>query len=142
MRKIIETCPTCNRRGLTITEVTCDACGAQVRSRYRPCPFCALNDDQQTFLLLFLRSRGNLKEVEKTLGVSYPTVRAKLDEIVDRLTPAQPAAPPVAPAPDRLAVLAQVQIGQLSAADALALLQRPAAGPSGDKHPLRSDDHD
>lgn len=132
MRKIIETCPTCGQHGLTISEVTCDACGTEVRSRYRPCPFCALNEDEQTFLLLFVRSRGNLKDVEKTLGVSYPTVRAKLDGIVERLTPAQPPAQPAPPAPstpsDRAAVLAQVQSGQLSAADALALLQRPAAG--------------
>jgi hypothetical protein len=124
MRKIIETCPTCHSRGLTISEVTCDACGTLVRSRYQPCPFCALHEEEQTFLLLFVRSRGNLKDVEKTLGVSYPTVRAKLDEIIERLTPAQPVPPA---SPDRAAVLAQVQSGQLSAADALALLQRPAS---------------
>lgn len=123
MRKIIESCPTCNSRGLHISEVTCDACGTQVRSRYRPCPFCALNDEEQTFLLLFVRSRGNLKDVEKTLGVSYPTVRAKLDEIIDRLTP--PTGP--APARGRRAVLELVQSGQLGAAEALALLQGPAA---------------
>jgi hypothetical protein len=122
MRKIIETCPTCNSRGLTISEVTCDACGTQVRSRYRPCPFCALNDEEQTFLLLFVRSRGNLKDVEKTLGVSYPTVRAKLDEIIDRLAP---PAPP-APARDRRTVLDLVQSGQLGVSEALALLRGPA----------------
>ena len=85
MRKLIETCPTCDSAKLSITEVTCDACGTQVRSRYSRCPFCSLTEDQQTFLLLFVRSRGNLKDLEKTLGVSYPTVRAKLDEIVERL---------------------------------------------------------
>jgi hypothetical protein len=131
MRKIIETCPTCGKAGLTVSEVTCDACGTEVRSRYRPCPFCALREEEQTFLLLFVRSRGNLKDVEKTLGVSYPTVRAKLDEIIDRLAPAPSPAPPAPPAPsaapDRAAVLAQVQSGHLSAGDALALLQRPAA---------------
>lgn len=127
MRKIIETCPTCGKAGLTISEVTCDACGTEVHSRYRPCPFCALSEEEQTFLLLFVRSRGNLKDVEKTLGVSYPTVRAKLDEVIDRLTPAQ-SVPPTPSAPtDRAAVLAQVQSGQLNAADALARLQRPAA---------------
>ena len=124
MRKIIETCPTCNGRSLTISEVTCDACGAQVRSRYRPCPFCALNDEEQTFLLLFVRSRGNLKEVEKTLGVSYPTVRSKLDEIIDRLTP--PAAP-ASPGSSRKTVLDQVQSGRLSVEEALALLRQPTA---------------
>jgi hypothetical protein len=122
MRKIIETCPTCNSRGLAISEVTCDACGTQVRSRYGSCPFCTLNDEEQTFLLLFVRSRGNLKDVEKTLGVSYPTVRAKLDEIIDRLTPQ----PPAAPAQGRKAVLDQVQSGRLSVEEALALLRHPA----------------
>lgn len=126
MRKIIETCPTCNSRGLTISELTCDACGTQVRSRYNPCPFCGLNDEEQTFLLLFVRSRGNLKDVEKTLGVSYPTVRAKLDEIIDRLAPPTLAAPP-APVRDRKAVLDLVQRGQLGAAEALALLRGPAS---------------
>lgn len=128
MRKLIETCPTCGGRAITVTEVACDACGTQVRSRYRPCPFCALSVDEQTFLLLFVRSRGNLKDVEKTLGVSYPTVRAKLDEIIDRLTPATPGVPPAAPVPAgvRQAVLAQVQSGQLSVDEALALLRRPA----------------
>jgi hypothetical protein len=132
MRKIIETCPTCNSRGLTISEVTCDACGAQVRSRYRSCPFCALNDDEQTFLLLFVRSRGNLKDVEKTLGVSYPTVRAKLDEIIERLAPLAPASPPAPTMPgyDRKAVLAQVQSGRLAVDDALAMLRGRGAAPA------------
>ncbi len=118
MRKILEACPTCSG-SLTITEVSCDTCGTQVRSRYQPGPFSALDEEQQTFLLLFVRSRGNLKELEKTLGVSYPTVRAKLDEVIDRLE--APAAPQ--PADDRKAVLAMVQSGQLAVGDALALLR-------------------
>ena len=130
MRKLIEACPTCDSAKLSITEVTCDACGTQVRSRYSRCPFCSLTEDQQTFLLLFVRSRGNLKDLEKTLGVSYPTVRAKLDEIVERLAP--PALTP-APAPEsapatlsdpRQAVLARVQAGELSPAEALVWLSR------------------
>ncbi len=126
MRKLIEACPTCDSAKLSITEVTCDACGTQVRSRYSRCPFCSLTEDQQTFLLLFVRSRGNLKDLEKTLGVSYPTVRAKLDELVDRLAPPT-LAPESVPAivPDsRQAVLARVQAGELSPAEALAWLSR------------------
>jgi hypothetical protein len=122
MRKLIETCPTCTSAALAITEVTCDACGTQVRSRYRRCPFCALSDEEQAFLLLFVRSRGNLKDLEKTLGVSYPTVRAKLDELVDRLAP--PAAVPANVPDPRQTVLAKVQAGELSAVEALAWLSR------------------
>ena len=71
MRKILETCPTCDSN-LIITELHCDTCNTVVRSRYAPCPFCALSDEQQTFLLLFVRSRGNLKDVEKTLRRLLP----------------------------------------------------------------------
>ena len=130
MRKLIEACPTCDSAKLSITEVTCDACGTQVRSRYSRCPFCSLTEDQQTFLLLFVRSRGNLKDLEKTLGVSYPTVRAKLDEIVERLAPPAltptpaPASVPATLLDPRQAMLARVQAGELSPAEALARLSR------------------
>lgn len=122
MRKLIETCPTCASAALSIAEVTCDDCGTQVRSRYRRCPFCALTEEEQAFLLMFVRSRGNLKDVEKTLGVSYPTVRAKLDVLVDRLAePDAPAAPPATTDP-RQTLLARVQAGELSPAEALSWL--------------------
>src|SRR5688572_7464915 len=84
-RKVIEACPSCGA-DLEIREVGCTRCETQVRARYRPCDFCRLNDEQSTFLRLFVTSRGNLSEVEKRLGVSYPTVRAKLDEIIGRLS--------------------------------------------------------
>jgi hypothetical protein len=93
-----------------------------------------LSEEEQTFLLLFVRSRGNLKDVEKTLGVSYPTVRAKLDEIIDRVTPVTPPAP-ATPARDRKAVLDQVQSGQLGVDEALALLRGPAATPAASSKP-------
>lgn len=126
MRKILEECPTCGG-GLTITEVRCDACGTQVRSLYRPCPFCALTEEQQTFLMLFLRSRGNLKDVEKTLGISYPTVRAKVDELIDALEPR-----PVAPGQDqRRAILNALQTGQLAPSEALALLRQQSEAKEG-----------
>jgi hypothetical protein len=119
---------------LTISEVTCNACGTQVRSGYSPCPFCALSEEEQTFLLLFVRSRGNLKDIEKTLGVSYPTVRAKLDEIIDRLAPSAPPTP-AAPPRDRRAVLDLVQSGQLGTSEALALLRGPAVAPASTIEP-------
>jgi len=86
IRKILEDCPSCGGQ-LEIGEVHCTVCETQVHARYRPCSFCALTDEQSTFLQLFVTSRGNLSDVEKRLGVSYPTVRAKLDEVIERLTP-------------------------------------------------------
>ena len=103
-RKVLESCPSCGGQ-LEIAEVQCTACETQVRARYRPCDFCALTEEQSTFLRMFVMSRGNLSEVEKRLGVSYPTVRAKLDEVIERLNAGESAAArsPLSPGPRRRA---------------------------------------
>jgi hypothetical protein len=122
-RKILESCPSCGGE-LEIRELRCSWCETEIRSYFKACDFCRLSEEQSTFLRLFVTSRGNLSEVEKRLGVSYPTVRAKLDEVIARLAPAEPrpASPPDGAAPtarpDRRAVLEAVARGELSPAEA------------------------
>ena len=118
-RKIIESCPSCNGK-LAITEVRCTRCDTQVRARYEPCDFCALSSEQSAFLRVFVTSRGNLSEVEKRLGISYPTVRSKLDEVIDQLSAAQPDLPP-SPTdhPGRHMILDAVARGELTAKEGL-----------------------
>lgn len=84
MRKILEACPTCGSE-MIISEVTCTTCDTVVRSRYTPCPFCRLAPEDLAFILLFVRSRGNVKDMERDLGVSYWTIRGRLNEIVDAM---------------------------------------------------------
>ncbi len=136
MRKVLESCPTCGGP-LTITEVRCEVCATEVRSQYQPCPFCRLSPEQMNFALLFVQSRGNLTEMEKVLGISYPTIRGKLDEIIkvlsadptpEAVTIATPGTMPAgsAAAPEmsrRREILDQVASGKLSASDALAALR-------------------
>jgi len=145
MRKILEMCPSCEGP-LEITEVACLRCGTHVQAHYRPCDFCRLTDEQSTFLRTFLTSRGNLSDVEKRLGVSYPTVRAKLDEVIGRLqsddameettgTMGTAVAAPPSPrqasraqagtlgTPDRRAILDAIARGELSAAEGLERLR-------------------
>jgi hypothetical protein len=128
VRKILESCPSCGGP-LEITEVHCTRCETQVRAHYHPCRFCSLSEEQSTFLHLFLSSRGNLSEVEKRLGVSYPTVRAKLDEVIDRLGAADAASPAASRAAasaegsERRAILEAVARGELSAADGMARIR-------------------
>ncbi len=147
MRKILEACPTCGGP-LTITEVRCERCATEVRSHYAPCPFCRLTPEQMNFALLFFQSRGNQTELEKALGVSYPTIRGKLDEIIRIVMapppqapqPAPPAPPapagprPVEPTDRRRTVLGEIAAGRLSAAEGLAALRQvrgTAGGPPG-----------
>jgi hypothetical protein len=133
VRKILEACPTCGGP-LTITEVRCDRCATEVRSQYQPCPFCRLSPEQMNFILLFVQNRGNLSDLEKTLGVSYPTIRGKLEEIIRIVAPAEASGPVLAAAPavQRRDILARIATGKLSAAEGLDALRtaRSASGPA------------
>lgn len=127
MRKILEQCPTCGGP-LVVTELQCRRCRTEVRSRYSPCAFCSLTADQLVFVKLFVEKRGNLREMEKALGVSYPTVRGKLEEIAGRLAGATIPANGTPPSPPggaeaRREVLRLIADGQLSVKEGLARLR-------------------
>jgi len=70
---------------MVVRELECPACDITIKGRFETCPFCSLTGDQLELIKIFLKSRGNIKEVERELGISYPTVRARLDEIVRAL---------------------------------------------------------
>lgn len=74
-------CPVCGEE-LTVSELTCSSCGTTMRGIFRMNEFARLSEEQVRFLRVFLKSRGNLSEVQKVLGISYPTAKSRLDEIV------------------------------------------------------------
>lgn len=127
-------CPTCGS-ALQIQELACPACSTIVRGRWAANPFSRLTDDQQTFLLLFVRSRGNLSDVERTLGVSYPTVRGKLEDIIAALEepesePEPEPEPTPAPSAEREKILERIARGELTVDEGMAQLRRLQAGGS------------
>lgn len=69
----------------TITEVTNEEQGLVVRGRFKPSPFQGLSSEQMHFLITFLRCRGVIASMEKELGISYPTVRSRLDALLTAL---------------------------------------------------------
>lgn len=77
-------CPVCSGP-VEIREFACPRCEVTVRGRFPFSEFSQLTGEQMEFVKLFLRTRGNIKEVEKELGISYPTVRAKLNGILKLL---------------------------------------------------------
>ena len=83
MRRTPTQCPVCDLP-LSIAELRCRGCGTTLRGEFplSRCSFCNLPAEQLKFLELFLRCRGNLRELERTLGLSYPTVRARLDALL------------------------------------------------------------
>jgi len=84
MQKLFNQCPVCGGQ-LIITECKCPACQLQMRGEFQSGQLSTLSDDELTFIKVFLTARGNLTEVERVLGISYPTIRNKLDEINNAL---------------------------------------------------------
>lgn len=80
-RGVLGKCPVCSGE-LEITKLYCDLCDTTIEGKFELCKFCKLTDDQKKFVEVFIKSRGNIKEVEKELGISYPTVRSKLDQVI------------------------------------------------------------
>ncbi len=71
-------CPVCSQ-ALESVRLQCPACATSVEGHFELCRFCRLEPEHLVFLELFLKSRGNIKDVERELGLSYPTVRNRLD---------------------------------------------------------------
>jgi hypothetical protein len=83
-RDVISTCPVCSSE-LSITRLVCRGCGTAIEGDFNVGRFGRLSRDQLALLESFLRARGNAKELERELKVSYPTVRARIDALVRAL---------------------------------------------------------
>lgn len=71
-------CPVCGQT-MEVTRLRCGHCETELTGNFTPCRFCLLEQKHMQFIEVFLRCRGSIKEVEKALGVSYPTVRNMMD---------------------------------------------------------------
>jgi hypothetical protein len=81
---VISTCPVCSSE-LAVTRLHCGSCGTTLEGDFSVGRFGRLNRDQLALLESFLRSRGNLREMERELGISYPTVRSRVEALVRAL---------------------------------------------------------
>ncbi|MCD6246779.1 DUF2089 domain-containing protein [candidate division WOR-3 bacterium] len=77
-------CPVCDEP-LIISELTCPNCGVKIQGKFDIPNLLILTDEQMRFLQTFLVARGNIKEVGKRLNISYPTVKNRLDNLIDAL---------------------------------------------------------
>ena len=81
---VISTCPVCASE-LAVTRLHCRSCGTTLEGDFSVGRFGRLNREQLTLLESFLRSRGNLRDMERELGISYPTVRSRVEALVRAL---------------------------------------------------------
>ena len=112
-------CPVCDER-LALTRLTCPACDTELAGGFASCEFCALTNEDRELLRVFLVSRGNMKDLERHLGVSYPTARARFDALLGKIGIDRPAA---APAQTRVELMEQVARGEIDIEEALKRLE-------------------
>ncbi|MFU0801075.1 MAG: DUF2089 domain-containing protein [Xylanivirga thermophila] len=79
--KIITKCPVCEEE-LEVTTLVCPGCSTKYEGHFVLDKFSYLTAEQKYFIEIFLKCRGNIKEVEKELNISYPTVRSRLNDII------------------------------------------------------------
>lgn len=84
MDKMISKCPCCSGT-LNITSLQCPDCGVELRNTFELSAFDRLDREQMDFLLSFLKYRGSLKSLQEEIGISYPTAKKRLDELLTAL---------------------------------------------------------
>jgi len=117
-------CPVCNER-LALTRLSCPSCDTELSGGFATCEFCVLSNEDREVLRVFLASRGNMKDLERHLGVSYPTARARFDALLSKIGIDRPAA---APSPNRVELMEQVARGEIDIDEALKRLESTEGG--------------
>ncbi|UCF70984.1 MAG: DUF2089 domain-containing protein [candidate division WOR-3 bacterium] len=110
-------CPSCGDK-MVISELKCPKCDLRVKKDFESCDFCKLPEDDYEFLLIFLRTQGRITEMERLLGISYPTIKSKIDNLLNNLG-LSPIGIPEEQEP--LEALAQ---GKISVDEAVAILKQ------------------
>ncbi|EYE89353.1 hypothetical protein Q428_02635 [Fervidicella metallireducens AeB] len=118
--KIISKCPVCNSR-LFATRLKCKKCETIIENEFELSKFAYLSYEQLNFIEVFVKCRGNIKDVEKELGISYPTVRSKLDDVISALgyIPAR-----TKEENNNLDIITKLENGEITAEDAINLLKK------------------
>jgi len=114
-------CPVCHDH-LTITRMVCRNCGTALEGRFGLGRLCELTPEQRRFVEIFVRCEGKISRVEKELGISYPTVRSRLEEVIHAL------GYPVSGEPEgaeegRQEILERLARGEITSEEALSLMR-------------------
>jgi len=124
MNNALTRCPVCQNE-LTITRLHCDACDTTLEGRFLGGPFAHLTVEQLDFVLTFIRCEGKLTRMETEIGLSYPTIRNRLQDIIRALgyEPGKDDSSPEVSEDRRRQVLEDLDSGKLSADAAMRILR-------------------
>ncbi len=115
--KLLSKCPICGS-GLEIIKLRCPSCRTTIENNFEYNKFMKLTDEQLQFVEMFLKARGNFKEMERELGLSYPTLRARLESILEVL-----GLKDIGKRQDTIEVLEMLERGEISPDEAIKILK-------------------
>ena len=84
MKRLVAQCPVC-QQNLKIATLQCPDCGLELRNSFEMSVFDKLSDEQFNFLMIFLKNRGNLRNLQNELKISYPLAKKRLDDLLTAL---------------------------------------------------------
>jgi hypothetical protein len=126
VRPIILKCPSC-QGDLTVAKIHCPKCDIALEGEFAMPALLRLAPSQLDFAEVFLKNRGVIRDVERELGVSYPTVRARLDDLIAALgyqirPPSTDGDEAESPSTRRRAILADLKAGKITPEEAMAAI--------------------
>jgi hypothetical protein len=123
-KSIATQCPICSGE-LVIGRLACTSCDSRIETELAFDPLMRLPEEMRQFVLVFLRCRGNIRDVEAELGISYPTVCKRLDQVNDLLSGKvqQPQNGQAGKRLSRAEILARLERGEITAKEAAGLLK-------------------
>lgn len=123
MNPVIGQCPICNSH-LTVTRLHCRTCDTALEGHFALGRLYHLNKDQLEFVETFIRCEGKITRVEQEIGLSYPAVRARLNDVIRALGyEVGEAGKEIMSEEERRSILAEVAAGKLAAEEAVELLR-------------------
>ena len=115
-------CPVCGQN-TEVTTIYCSSCETRIEGHFTLCRFCRLTGEQKSFIETFIKCRGNIKEVEKELGISYPTVKSRLEDAANALGYSNSQDYSSPESEKRIEILDKLENGVISVEEALGLLK-------------------
>ena len=122
MYPVIGQCPICGET-LAVTRLYCRSCSSALEGHFTLGRFYHLSPEQLAFAETFIRCEGKMTHVQQEMGISYPTVRARLDQVIRALGYTVPNHTVEISAEDRQMILEQLSRGEITSQEAVALLQ-------------------
>ena len=122
-RKTPDRCPVCGE-ALSVTKLSCKNCSTELSGEFPRCRYCALDDRLSEYLEIFLRCQGNIKEIERTMGISYPTVKNLTEELLRNLGLTPMSSDRSVPSMTVAEVLDKLESGEITSKEASSLLAK------------------